>query len=387
MVCNVKLLIHASSATYGLQGQDTNQPIGAEKNEALAEFSKAGYKLADYRTPQNSGGTAAAPMAALCLEPTSGDNGPIVIAFRGTKKKDDIWSNLNVGAKGVAKKEQRDAAFAFYEEMQKKYPNREIILTGHSLGGNLAQYVAARAYSQADSAGKPMPTLSVRTFNPAPIKTRYSEVFTKRPELTKQIVNYRLSKDVISSDKTPFHASYGDMYVFQSKLGTKKAHDLSSMLQEIPPAVLNRTIGFSKNDQLIEQVNGSFESYQCRVNNQWFPGFRQGAVNLNAFETRKQSLLAALQNHDYGEAKAIIAELRNDTSGSTSTHLLNVLHNNIEDTEKTEKIKPAVSMSPLASSQGQWSDTINHHLPAAVSKNQTLELTPSLDEPSMSPSK
>ena len=67
-------------------------------------------------------------------------NGKVVIAIRGT---DEILNDLvkeDIGHLAIKKlPSQYVDAQDFYEEIKKDFPNKEIIFTGHSLGGSLAQ--------------------------------------------------------------------------------------------------------------------------------------------------------------------------------------------------------------------------------------------------------
>lgn len=51
---------------------------------------------------------------------------------------------MRLSTLGVVEKEFRDAAFQFYEDIKKANPGRQIVLAGHSPGGNLTQYVATK---------------------------------------------------------------------------------------------------------------------------------------------------------------------------------------------------------------------------------------------------
>ncbi len=66
----------------------------------------------------------------------------IIIAFRGT---DDIIDYGNDSTMWLLRKlpDQAYNALVFYDKIKKKYPQTEILLTGHSLGGSLAQIVGA----------------------------------------------------------------------------------------------------------------------------------------------------------------------------------------------------------------------------------------------------
>ena len=69
-------------------------------------------------------------------------NGKVVIAIRGTEKEDKKdWNNdIKLGMKNLPN--QYADAQKFYEKVRKDFPDQEIIFTGHSLGGSLAQLMS-----------------------------------------------------------------------------------------------------------------------------------------------------------------------------------------------------------------------------------------------------
>lgn len=69
-------------------------------------------------------------------------DGKVVIAMRGTEKEDpkDIANDLAMAMKKLPN--QYVDAQKFYEKVRKDFPNQEIIFTGHSLGGSLAQLMS-----------------------------------------------------------------------------------------------------------------------------------------------------------------------------------------------------------------------------------------------------
>ena len=71
---------------------------------------------------------------------TNGDD--IVIAFRGTQifQLNDITNDIQMVSSKMPS--QAKNALELYDVVKAKYPNRKIYLTGHSLGGSLAQIVA-----------------------------------------------------------------------------------------------------------------------------------------------------------------------------------------------------------------------------------------------------
>lgn len=69
-------------------------------------------------------------------------DGKVVIAMRGTEKEDpkDVANDLAMAMKKLPN--QYVDAQKFYEKVRKDFPNQEIIFTGHSLGGSLAQLMS-----------------------------------------------------------------------------------------------------------------------------------------------------------------------------------------------------------------------------------------------------
>ena len=69
-------------------------------------------------------------------------DGKVVIAMRGTEKEDkkDWQNDINMGMKKLPN--QYVDAQKFYEKVKKDFSDQEIIFTGHSLGGSLAQLMS-----------------------------------------------------------------------------------------------------------------------------------------------------------------------------------------------------------------------------------------------------
>lgn len=132
---------HASHLAYGFE---TARVDGYGDDKVVAEAQR----LRDYTIPSN--------MEYLedMYDPKTGtsgtafrnkDTGEVILAYTGTNFSfrpevlNDVGTDLNEVI--IAGREHYKPAYEFYERVRAKYGNN-VILTGHSLGGNIAQRVA-----------------------------------------------------------------------------------------------------------------------------------------------------------------------------------------------------------------------------------------------------
>lgn len=94
----------------------------------------------------------------------SDENGVVIVAFRGTDGKEDIPSDIQIINGELP--EQFKSAQAVFDEFAARYPTSKIIVAGHSLGGSLAQLVAANNPNAAAFACAPVGTGNVLKNNP-----------------------------------------------------------------------------------------------------------------------------------------------------------------------------------------------------------------------------
>jgi len=203
-ICDIDLLMVASQATYRIISDDAiqeNPQISI--SDVMGKIAAKNYNIHRLKYQSNN------HLCALTLEPVD-DRAPIVIAFRGTKTRKDMLSDVSIAAQGVAVRELRAEAWEFYQAIRKDFPGKEMVFTGHSLGGHLAQYVAARAYHQDEHA---QVRIEVRTFNSAPIDTKYGRELSA--DTLNHFLNYRFSDDLMH--KLPFNTCYGDVCLFKDK--------------------------------------------------------------------------------------------------------------------------------------------------------------------------
>lgn len=114
----------------------------------------------------------------------NGKDGNLVIAFQGTAGSGDLKDDT---AHFIMTPDQYKEAKKFFDEVKAKFPNDKLTLTGHSLGGGLAQYVAA------------LNDVPATTFNPAKLQiTTMTDVLLNSPGKFNKITNITFGSDFVS---------------------------------------------------------------------------------------------------------------------------------------------------------------------------------------------
>lgn len=372
--CTIGLLVHASQAAYRIKKDNLIDPAYSEAYaQTLVDIAEQGYSIADSIAPLASKGTGKTSLAAVCLTPQD-EHSPLIISFRGTKAGSDVISDIRLSTFGVVEKDFRDAAFEFYLKMRITYPGREIVLTGHSLGGHLAQYVATKAYNT-DPYLVSNPVVQVRTFNTAPINTEHSSIFRSHRHLLAQFVNYRLSPDVISD--LPFQHYYGNTFVLPCNKGVLASHPMGAIKQYLPAEILSQTVGSSDNstkkqDMLVELMRGVVFSYQCRVEGQFFSRFRAGVRNLTEFQKVLPILISAIEEGHYGAAQSKLRELNDEVNGLVSKAIIKVLLNYVTRLEMNVQAQTTSTLQGQSpSSQNIFKSAMKDFRPPATDHDDT----------------
>lgn len=350
--CTVGLIALAAQGVYRAKKDNLIDPNYSEEyRQTLIDLAEHGYAITDSIVPKSSGGTGKTSLAAMCFMPQ--DDGPIVISYRGTKTKSDILSDARLGVMGVVDKEFRDDAFEFYQKVRREFPGREIILTGHSLGGHIATYVGTKAYNT-DPDLRSNPLLQVRNFNPAPSNTSHAVVFEQHPGLRSQFVNYRLSSDVVSD--LPLQKYTGNTFVFPCDKAFYNAHSMGPVRKVIPPEILDQTIGSNQDGNkrqhlLLEMVNGVLHSYQSRVEGQFFSRFRAGSKNLEQMQKELPEVLEFIKKGNYDDAVLKLDVLKDKMQGEISKGILDVIMKSTINVKVAQTMEFADSMESSINQQ------------------------------------
>ena len=138
--------------------------------------------------------------------------GEVVVAFRGTEGRfNDILTDLSM-VFGV-KPRQLVEGEQFFEAVSKKYPVSFVV--GHSLGGAIAQYVAANNNVQ----GMTLNAFGAAPFLPAQIVDKW-----RREESKDQVLNVRLTSDVVSEAHFAYTLSNIILYSVDFSYGGASFH-------------------------------------------------------------------------------------------------------------------------------------------------------------------
>jgi hypothetical protein len=326
MPCTIKVLLDACQATYRTDGLKENGVEFLAKNPDIVH---SGYSFGDSITHPNTG------LTAVCLVPTDSDN-PIIIAYQGTEfgNVKDIMADYHIAIYHEVNHDLKAEANAFFNKMAKLHKGREIIITGHSLGGNLAQEVGLTAIL----AG--MKGVFVRTFNSAPITTQKGKNIEEYDaSKLNHVANYRLSSDKISAALSGFYNWYGDIYSFYTKkffFSRESSHLVGTMKNEIPEDIQRLQVGGSGSKtagaaRLQEQIFCMQKSYECRIDRRWFSWRNAGKKNLRAFNLYLPIILASLSPPEgQKQIPGYLRTLNGMLDGSVSKAIVKTLEESIE---------------------------------------------------------
>lgn len=248
------------------------------------------------------------------------DTGKVIIAYSGTNVQADGFKDPLVDVFGIALGFGIHYAppYAFYEKMAAKYGPENLILTGHSLGGNIAQRVALRFNA-------PMTIV----YNPAPL---YVSTLTSLKLGIISLVNIssiiidqiKFSGKVlrVNTQYDPLQASVylGGIYIGREiTLTNSGGHSLDAIVEsEEQTAELKRILAVefgmsSITDKKLQFIHSSREGISGVTKSQWIyldalqaQVLSEGIVNANnaAIESFKQSKAKGIQ-----EANELYKEL------------------------------------------------------------------------------
>lgn len=218
--------LDASNLTYEFENVRVNQ--GATDNNVLQYVEKYSKKKLppnlQYLDDFHDDFTGTSGTAFL-----DKDSGEVIIAYTGTNPNADIATDVatDIGEIIMALGYHYDEAFKFYERIRQRYGDN-ITLTGHSLGGNIAQRVSLEynaprtvVYNSAPLYLEGLIESKDRIIDYlTPWDSAREKIINKEKTFTGQVVRIRTQDDFLNNISMPFLGVYlGEDYLLENSGG------------------------------------------------------------------------------------------------------------------------------------------------------------------------
>lgn len=218
--------LDASNLTYEFENVRVNQ--GATDNNVLQYVEKYSKKKLppnlQYLDDFHDDFTGTSGTAFL-----DKDSGEVIIAYTGTNPNADIATDVatDIGGIIMALGYHYDEAFKFYERIRQRYGDN-ITLTGHSLGGNIAQRVSLEynaprtvVYNSAPLYLEGLIESKDRIIDYlTPWDSAREKIINKEKTFTGQVVRIRTQDDFLNNISMPFLGVYlGEDYLLENSGG------------------------------------------------------------------------------------------------------------------------------------------------------------------------
>ena len=218
--------LDAANLTYEFENVRVNQ--GATDNNVLQYvemYSKKKLPLnLQYLDDFHDDSTGTSGTAFL-----DKDSGEVIIAYTGTNPNADIAKDVATDAGGIimALGFHYDEAFTFYERIRQRYGDN-ITLTGHSLGGNVAQMVALEYNAPRTVVYNAAPLYLEGLIKSkdkiidylTPWDSAREKIINKQKTFTGQVVRIRTQDDPLNNVSIPLLGVYlGEDYLLENSGG------------------------------------------------------------------------------------------------------------------------------------------------------------------------
>ena len=218
--------LDAANLTYEFENVRVNQ--GATDNNVLQYvemYSKKKLPLnLQYLDDFHDDSTGTSGTAFL-----DKDSGEVIIAYTGTNPNADIAKDVATDAGGIimALGNHCDEAFKFYERIRQRYGDN-ITLTGHSLGGNVAQMVALEYNAPRTVVYNAAPLYLEGLIKSkdkiidylTPWDSAREKIINKQKTFTGQVVRIRTQDDPLNNVSIPLLGVYlGEDYLLENSGG------------------------------------------------------------------------------------------------------------------------------------------------------------------------
>ena len=171
------------------------------------------------------------------------DSGEVIIAYTGTNPSADIAKDVATDAGGIimALGNHCDEAFKFYERIRQRYGDN-ITLTGHSLGGNVAQMVALEYNAPRTVVYNSAPLYLEGLIKSkdkiidylTPWDSAREKIINKQKTFTGQVVRIRTQDDPLNNVSIPLLGVYlGEDYLLENSGGNSIDPDITGDKNQI----------------------------------------------------------------------------------------------------------------------------------------------------------
>lgn len=171
------------------------------------------------------------------------DSGEVIIAYTGTNPSADIAKDVDTDAGGIimALGNHCDEAFKFYERIRQRYGDN-ITLTGHSLGGNVAQMVALEYNAPRTVVYNSAPLYLEGLIKSkdkiidylTPWDSAREKIINKQKTFTGQVVRIRTQDDPLNNVSIPLLGVYlGEDYLLENSGGHSIDPDITGDKNQI----------------------------------------------------------------------------------------------------------------------------------------------------------
>ena len=232
--------LDASNLTYEFENVRVNQ--GATDNNVLQYVEKYSKKKLppnlQYLDDFHDDSTGTSGTAFL-----DKDSGEVIIAYTGTNPSADIAKDVATDAGGIimALGNHCDEAFKFYERIRQRYGDN-ITLTGHSLGGNVAQMVALEYNAPRTVVYNSAPLYLEGLIKSkdkiidylTPWDSAREKIINKQKTFTGQVVRIRTQDDPLNNVSIPLLGVYlGEDYLLENSGGHSIDPDITGDKNQI----------------------------------------------------------------------------------------------------------------------------------------------------------
>ena len=255
------------------------------------------------------------------------NTGKVVVSYTGTNPSGDYGMDISTDVYSIGRGlgYHYDTAYTFYEKMTEKYGADNLILTGHSLGGNVAQRVALKYNARMTIVYNPAP-LYVTSFalkDDERVKKNIQDIEKEMESFTGRVLRVNTEGDFLQHS-----ALVGGVYIGEKiTLVNSGGHGLDAIVNDSAQvAELERVLAIEFGmsgitDKKLQFIRSSREGISGVTKSQWIyldalqaQLLSDGLVKANnaAIESFKQSQAKGIQeaNELYKELSKVPANFK-----------------------------------------------------------------------------